>query len=329
MKRILILPLTIALLSSCEREVGVLNEQEEPRLVVNAMITASADSQQVHIHKTGLAHAEFAVSADVSILRNGVVTYSGASDERGSLMFSAKDFESMDEIAIEARHGQLHANARVIIPKPIIITGIDTMTVRVRRSSNNKNLERHTRYLVHLRQPGGLDAKQTHYYRVEVYKDILSFKKNSDQSTTEEHSIIVDADHDKFSYSSDPALSESENDSQEDLPIEFDWLAGVENKYHVFRDAYFVDGEYDLRLDLPYPYNASSRDWSQHVIIRIFSITETEYYYLQSLAVYTTLDKGTIFDTEPGITTNVEGGAGIFCVESVTEISFEEEHFSD
>ncbi len=217
-----------------------------------------------------------------------------------------------DEIAIDARHGDLHANARVKVPEPIIITGLDTMTVRVRSSSSNKKLELHTRYLVHLLQPEGCDAGQTHYYRAEVYKDILS--------------IAVDADHNQFSYSSDPALSESENDSQDDLPIEFDWLAGVANKYHVFRDAYFADGRYDLRLDLPYPYYASSKDWSQHVTIRICSITETEYYYLQSLAVYTTLDTGTIFDTEPGITSNVEGGAGAFCVESVSAISFIEEH---
>ncbi len=321
------MPLVLILLASCEREAGVLDEKEEPRLVVNAMITAGADSQQVHIRTTGLARAEHAAGADVGIRRNGMVAYSGVADERGSLMFSAEGFGPDDEITIDARHGSLHANARVKVPAPIIITGLDTMTVRVRRSSSNKNLEPHTRYLVHLRQPEGCDAEQTHYYRAEVYKDILSSTKTSDQSTTQEQSIVVDADHDQFSYSSDPALTESENDSQDDLPIEFDWLAGVENKYHVFRDVYFADGRYDLRLDLPYPYYASSRDWSQHVTIRIYSITETEYYYLQSLAVYTTLDAGTIFDTEPGITSNVEGGAGMFCVESVTDISFEEEHF--
>ena len=328
MKRILILPLTITLLASCEKEVGVLDEKEEPRLVVNAMITAGADSQQVHIRTTGLARAEYAAGADVSIQRNGMVAYSGTADERGSMMFSAKDFTPDDEIAIDARHGSLHANARVKVPAPIIITGLDTIMVRVRRNSSFTNLECHTRYLVHLRQPEGYDSNQTHYYRVEVYKDILSSKKASDQSPTEEQPNNVDADHDQFSYSSDPALSESENDSQDDLPIEFDWLAGVANKYHVFRDAYFVDGEYDLRLDLPYPFYASSRDWSQHVTIRIYSITETEYYYLQSLAVYTTLDTGTIFDTEPGITSNVEGGAGMFCVESVSAVSFMEEHLS-
>ena len=321
------MPLVLILLASCEREAGVLDEKEEPRLVVNAMITAGADSQQVHIRTTGLARAANASAAEVSILQNDMVAYSGIADKRGSLMFSAKGFAPDDEIAIVARYGSIHANARVRVPKPIIIMGLDTMTVRVRRSSSNKNLERHTRYLVHLRQPEGYDSKQTHYFRVEVYKDILSLKKTSDQTATEEQSIVVDADHDQFSYSSDPALTESENDSQDDLPIEFDWLAGVENKYHVFRDVYFADGRYDLRLDLPYPYYASSRDWSQHVTIRIYSITETEYYYLQSLAVYTTLDAGTIFDTEPGITSNVEVGAGMFCVESVTDISFEEEHF--
>jgi hypothetical protein len=315
MKRILLLPLAITLLASCEREVGLLDEREEPRLVVNAMITAGTDSQQVHICTTGLYHAEDAAGADVSILQNGTVAHTGYADESGSLVFSAKAFGSNDELAIEARHGNLHAGARVKVPAPIIITGLDTTTVRVRRSSSFTNLERHTRYLVHLQQPEGYDSRETHYYRAEVYKDILS--------------TTMDADHDQFTYSSDPALSESENDTQDDLPIEFDWLAGVGNKYHVFRDAYFVDGKYDLRLDLPYPFYASSRDWSQHVTIRIYSITETEYFYLQSLAVYTTLDKGTIFDTEPGITSNVEGGAGIFCVESVSTISFMEEHLSE
>ena len=46
----------------------MLDEKEEPRLVVNAMITAGADSQQVHIRTTGLARAENASAAEVSIL---------------------------------------------------------------------------------------------------------------------------------------------------------------------------------------------------------------------------------------------------------------------
>lgn len=56
-----------------------------------------------------------------------------------------------------------------------------------------------------------------------------------------------------------------------------------------------------------------------NIIVRIYSITKFEYDYLQALAAFKTLDFGTIFDTESGIPSNIKGGAGVFCIESLTE----------
>lgn len=327
MQRIIYLIMSLLLLTACEREIGELTEYESPRLVVNALITAQADSQVVHLSLTGLAHTSPVSNAEVCICRNGepFCNYTYGSDS--AYVLPTTHFEPGDQVSIDVRHAGHHAQASSVVPAPIIITGIDTLSVQAKRYKWSSDYDRHTRYLVHLQLPQGSPADQMQYFRVEVVKNIYTVSSYSlDGGMVSKVYLKTDDDHTQFGYWSDPALTETENVDQENMSVSFDWLDGIENIHHVFRSNYFQQGQYTLRLDLPEPYSYVHRlGMAQDVRIRIYAISRTEYNYMQALAAMHTLDIGTIYDSEPGVTTNVTGGAGIFCVESVTEVSFHED----
>lgn len=326
----------VLLLTACEREIGELTDYESPRLVVNALITAKADSQIVHLRLTGLAHTSYVSGAVVSISRNGQPFCQYTAEGDPAYMLPPTDFAPGDQVSIDvrseasalgARQGEHHAFASVEVPYPVIITGIDTMSVKAKRFKHSSSYERHTRYLVHLQLPEGNHADEMQYFRVEVLKNVYTVSTYSlDGDTVSEVNLMTNEDHTLFSYWGDPALTETENADQENMSVSFDWLDGIENIYHVFRSNYFENGEYTLRLDLPEPYfYAPQLGMAQDVRIRIYAISRTEYNYLQALAALKTLDSGTIYDGEPGITTNITGGTGIFCVESMAEVAFHED----
>lgn len=315
------------LLTACERELGELTEYESPRLVVNALITANADSQVVHLRLTGLAHVSYVSGANVSICRNGEPFCQYTTEGEPADVLPPTDFVPGDVVSIDVRQGEHHACATAEVPAPIIITGLDTMSVQAKRYKWSTDYERHTRYLVHLRLPEGSCDNEMHYFRAEIVKNIYTVSSFSyEGDTLSDVYLKTEDDHTQFSYWGDPALTETENADQENMSVSFDWLDGIQNIYHVFRSNYFENGEYTLRLDLPEPYfYLQSMGMAQDVRIRIYAISRTEYNYLQALAAMKTLDAGSLFDGEPGVTTNVTGGAGIFCVESMSEISFYED----
>lgn len=317
-------------LASCEQEIGEFTDYEAPRLVVNALITAGGENQQIRIHQTGITHVSTVTGAEVSMAVNGEVVFSQISNGEDSLVIAQNNFHPGDVVTISAHKGEMHASASAMVQEPVIITGVDTMLVKVKSSKWSQQLVPHTRYMVHLRLPEG-QPKETRYFRVEVVKDIhtTSMLSHDDElDTLVIGSVNTDTDHSRFNYAYDPALCETENADQEDYPVQIDWLAGVENLYHVFSSNFFDKGEYTLRLDLPHNLWSAGNGWDQHVRIRIYSISKTEYHYLQALSAAKYYERDVITNGEPMVPSNVTGGAGIFCVESVAEISFYENHFT-
>ena len=327
MKRFLYIIFTL-LLVSCEKEIGKLTDFEMPRLVVNALITAQDDSQQIRVRVTGLYHAEKVDGADVTLMLNGKEIYSHTTSSEDSLVISTKDFKVGDEVKVDVWKDAMHATASAKVLPPLQIVGMDTLTVMAKRFTTSRDLEPHTQLQVKLRLADGIEPKETYYYRVSVYKNVYTlFSWSLDgEGFVDAVSYRTENDHNSFSYASDAALSESEGVNQENMSVSFDWLEGVKNTYHVFRSNYFENGEYTLRLDFPAPFSGSQNGWSQDINVKVYAISRTEYNYLMALSAYKNLDHGTIYDTEPGITTNVVGGAGIFCVESVDSISFHDDH---
>lgn len=333
MKQYIYFILCSLLLVSCETKIGEFVDYEAPRLVVNALITAGGENQQLRIHKTGLTTPETVKGADISIAVNGDEIFSQVSNGEDSLLIANNDIRPGDLVTISAKKDDMLATASVEVPQPVIITGIDTMMVNVKHNSWTNELYPHTRYMVHLRLPETAQ-NDIQYFRVEVEKDIhtpavMSMDWNINEYVIDD--FRIEDDHSKFMYNYDPALTETENVDQEGFEVSFDWLEGVENLYHVFRSTFFEDGEYTLRLDLPrhaWWEGEGKGGWDQFVRIRIYSIPKIEYHYLQALSAAKYYERDIINNGEPMIPTNITGGAGIFCVESMAEITFHEDHLS-
>lgn len=332
MKQYIFILLTALLLVSCETKIGEFVDYESPRLVVNALITAGGENQQLRIHKTGLTTPELVKGADISIAVNGNEIFSQVSNGEDSLLIVQNDIRPGDLVTISAKKDKMHATALVEVPQPVIITGIDTMMVNVKQNSWSDEIYPHTRYMVHLRLPDTAQ-KDIQYFRVEVEKYVFTPAIMSNDSEAHRYKIDclrIEDDHSKFMHTYDPALSETENVDQEGFEVSIDWMEGVENMYHVFRSTFFENGEYTLHLDLPRQWWWENREmggWDQHVRIRIYSIPKIEYHYLQALSVAKYYERDIINNGEPMIPTNIKGGAGIFCVESMAEITFHEDHF--
>lgn len=327
MKRIVYLIVSVFCFISCEQEVGELTAYESPRLVVNALLSASDETQSIRIRQTGRMHAEMVDGADVTLSLNGSPFYHHVTSCEDSLLVPTHGFKVGDEVSIHVSREDMYAVASAEVLPPVIITGIDTLTVLAQRYSSSSGMEPHRRLLVHLRLPDEMDSSDTHFFRAEVVRRVIepaSYSLVGDR--VEEVSYKENTYFNTFSYASDPALCESEGLDQDKMPVSFDWLEGLKNIYHLFRSTYFKDREYTLHLDFPTPHFLSQYGWAQQVMIRIFSISRTEYNYLMALSAYKTLDSGTIYDTEPGITTNVKGGAGIFCIETMAVDSVYDDH---
>lgn len=327
MKHIIYFILCGLLLTSCEQEIGELTEYESPRLVVNAMLTAQQDEQPLRIRMTGLTEATRVDGAEVSLSLNGKPYCQQMTKGEDSLVVSTRDFVPGDVVGVEVRKDGMLATAQAVVPQPIMITGIDTTTVMASRYQWSNDMEPHRRLLIDLQQPEGTNPDETYYYRVEIYKDMIlpsSWSVVDDRITQVIYK--TDDDHQQFSFAGDPALSETSGLNQEDMAVSFDWLDGMSNLYYVMRSTYFEHGKYTLRLDFPYPFGAGKAGWAQEVRIRLYAISRTEYNYLMALSAYRSLDSETIYDSEPGITTNVVGGAGFFGVEMMTEVTFYDDH---
>ncbi len=324
MKKIIYFLMISLLLTSCEKEIGQLTDYEPSRLVVNALITAQSDNQSLWIRQTGVTQVQEVHDAEVTLSLNDVTIMQQTGTFADSIPVPAYKFHPGDVIKLAVCKDDMNATASTIVPNPVRITGIDTLTVKAKRYSYSTVYEPHTRYFVHLQLPEN-NIEEMQYFRVTIQKRIIT--PSSWQETDGVISNVTykeDNDHILFGYWSDPALCETENADQENMSISFDWLEGMQNIYHLFRSTYFQDGQYTLRLDLPSPI--VSHGWAQEVRIKVYTINRVEYNYLQAIAAMKTLDSGTLYDSEPGVTTNITGGAGIFSTSSVTEISFYEDH---
>lgn len=318
-------------LTACVQEIGEFTDHESPRLVVNTLITAGADNQQLRIHQTGMTHVETVEGAEIRLAVNDRELFRTLTAGEDSLVIGHNDLKPGDVVSLSAQKDEMHATASALVYEPIVITGLDTMMVNVKKYRGASHLTPHTRYLVHLRLPE-TDAPEVRHFRVEVAKEIrttASMEQDAQSGSLVITSLKTEDDHSLFSYSHDPALCETENADQSDFALELDWLAGVENRYHVFRSTFFRDGNYTLRLDLPRDvWFSKDGGWAQYVLIRVYAIPQIEYHYLQALSAAKYYERDVISNGEPMIPTNVTGGAGIFCVESVAEISFHEDHFT-
>ena len=296
--------------TSCEYEIGEVDESSKHQLIINALMTAQGQDNYVELNLTGTTKTTPVRNALVKIFINGSLAEEATSD---TCIYKIKSlFASGDKVRIEASDGQHIASAETTVPETVTVVSVDSADVRF----DNEN---YTRYFIKIKDPSSL--KETKYYRLSVVRE-----KNwvSGSSYIEDecfyYSYSTDIDN-KYSYYSDIALSEGMSKKSKDYENmdAIELVEEVKNVFGLFRSSYFSNGEYTLNIDLKEWWGLSQKGGTEDIHFKIRSIPESEYYYLQAVSVFQNYEEGVMLTPAPIVPSNVKGGTGIFSVSAMTE----------
>ena len=328
MKYLLPIYMFLFCLTACVQEIGELTEYEAPRLIVNSIFAVGDTTISVDVRMMGVTETRFVSDAQVTLRVNDGASYSLLPDERFRtyrLNDVRLSLQPGDRVEVYVQGGGQHVSASSIVQQPVIIAGMDTCTSSFPYNLNGMVYD-HTRCLVHLQMPENVDDMQ--YYRVEVVRKINVFKSDAAQDSSATPGYSTWPMKYNFYYGYDPALHEGHQLPQEKNDHGYDWFDQDENYFAVFRSVFFEQGRYTLTLDLERPNNTSAKQsgWEQTSTIRLYTISRTEFEYYKVLSAFVDYEPGLIFNSEPVFPTNIEGGTGIFGVESKAEITLYEKH---
>lgn len=145
MKHLLhILALTFAafVATSCEYEIGEVDESSKHQLIINALMTAQGQDNYVELNLTGTTKTTPVRNALVKIFINGSLAEEATSD---TCIYKIKSlFASGDKVRIEASDGQHIASAETSVPETVTVVSVDSADVRF----DNEN---YTRYFIKIK----------------------------------------------------------------------------------------------------------------------------------------------------------------------------------
>ena len=294
---------------SCENEIPFNLKENPPKLVINALINADSLTNILYLNLTGKEHSTDIANATVEVRVNGQLRETlrplpPATEGDTQCRFNITGtFSPGETVRIDAftDDGEYHAWAEAIVPeRPNEIGNIDTLLVPLK----------HYYYTVdYLRYKITLNDRhnENNFYRLIVEKRMTStiFDNVGRPSTQTEKRYGFISREDVVLTDGHPVTEDEEDNGM------FNTSANV---YGVFDDARFSNNSYVMTiysLATLEGFPTYTEDVKVDVIIRLLSITETEYYYLKALNL---LDSGSYDETVnepikyPG---NVNGGTGI------------------
>lgn len=309
--------LTIA---SCVNELPFSIKDNPPKLVMNALINADSLTNTLFLNLTGKESATHVKNTKVEVRVNGKLTetlHPQAPKADNDLQcrfnitgkFAPGDIVRLDALTDDGQH---HAWAEVTVPqRPNEIENIDTLTVPLTQGSYTED---YLRYRITIKDR----PNETNYYRIIVDKQTTLWGYNHEEGGSE---YIYWTKHSyRFIGREDIVLTEGQptNGDDEDNGM-FDT---VKNIYGVFDDSRFKNTSYTMKI-----YNRTNIETSDEpgffagmdVIIRLLSITETEYYYLKALNLLDSDAYDEIMSEPIKYPSNVHGGTGMIGI--TTEVS--------
>lgn len=319
---LIILIATLSIVS-CENELPFNIKDNPPKLVMNALINADSLTNVLYLNFTGKENVTHLQNVTVEVYVNGTMKENlrplpPRTDDDPQCRFNmTATFVPGDIVRIDARtdDGKYHAWAEVTVPQRLnAIESIDTLTVPLTR---NNYTEDYMRYKITFKDL----PDETNYYRIVVDKQMRLWGYNHEGG---EDKYIYWTKHLSYAFigREDIVLTDGQPSTGDDEDSGL--FDTVKNIYGVFDDARFKNTAYtmtvynSLYVDVGYDPNNGYYEGID-VIIRLLSITETEYYYLKALNL---VDSDAYDETinEPlRYPSNVHGGTGMVGIS--TEVS--------
>ena len=340
-KYILTISLLVFALLSCENDLPFDLGYDPPKLVINSLINANTDENDLYFGLTGREEATLSMEGGtVNVYVNGelkqtiIPKYSSPPELKPSeeywndywnqwyewartkpyRVLTDVKFSPGDKVRIEAttqdkRH---HAWGEEIVPKPLEITRMDTMMYTSK--IGNSSWENEKRY-IRLKITFTDTPNEKNYYRLVAQRENLYSGKSV---FTLNDTIIKRIYTEEIIIKEDVVLTDGRPVIDDDDNI----VSPPKNRCGVFDDSR-LNGEYTMTVSVPYvlPYgNAYPLNKIENVSatlrVRLLSISETQYYYLRALNIYDSSDYDEALNNPIRFPSNIKNGAGILGISS-------------
>jgi|GEM_PF-408331 len=308
----------LSIFTSCENEIRFDIKENTPKIVVNAMININFEENYIFVSKTGKDHTDSVDDATINIYVNDELreqltqfivpgkldsivyyNYHNPSDKKYKTCLR---FNPGDKVKIEvfADNNKYHAWAEDIIPKPLDIDNIDTLSF-AKDSATHIRLK--TTFTDH--------PDEINFYRLAIVQKTTFQIKNTDEgsdtsSIVEEYeeTIYIDTRQDRV-------LNNGKVSTDDDVVVQ------TENRYAVFDDKQ-LSPTYTMTTTFIRPDSYSYYFMKDVTVERVavefnvhlISITEMQYYYLKALNIIYDELYEEYFSMPVSFPSNVEGGVG-------------------
>ena len=317
--------------TSCENEIPFDIKENSPKLIVNAMININFEDNYIFVSKTGKDSTTSVTDATVNIYINDALRdkiteefvpeesdsihyfyYSNPSDKKYK---TSLRFNPGDKVKIEvfADNNKYHAWAEDIIPRPLEIDKIDTLTFTKDYHTNIRLKTTFTDY-----------PNERNFYRlVVVQKNGLHLKIKEEEADIP--GKFEEYEETKYMDTrQDPILNNGRVSTDDDI------FPQTENRYAVFDDKQ-LNSTHTMTTSFIRPNEYDSYYmWANSIIDRVsvefkvhlLSITEIQYYYLKALNIVNDDSYDEYLSMPVVYPSNVEGGVGIVGFSSGTNKTF-------
>jgi len=310
--------------TSCENEIPFNVKGRNPKLTLNAIIDINSEWNYIFLSKTGKDDIDSVYNATINIYINDELkeqlTKAAPPDSVlnpvDSLYYEVYDynyknkkyrtdlsFRPGDKVRIEAfaDDNKYHAWAEDVVPKPIEIEKIDTMSFVKDRST-----------YIRLRTTFTDFPNEKNFYRLALVQKTI-YHRNTKEEDTEDiytHSYNRDGENVIFmDISQDIVLNDGRVSTDSDI------FPKAENSYAIFNDTH-LNGTYTMTtsFDNPSDYYMGSNSRIDSISIdftvHLISITEMLYYYMKALNLTSSDSYDEYFSMPVSYPSNVQGGVG-------------------
>jgi hypothetical protein len=300
--------------SACQNEIPFDIKDNPPKLALHTLLESNTDKNEIYLSWTGRDRATLVNDPVINIYVNNELKDPLLNDlgQTSHIFYNANyyttgvNFSPGDRVKVEvfADNGKHHAWAEDVIPQPVEIEKVDTMTYteKTRFGTEYKNMRIKITFTD--------NPNEKNYYRLTVQQNDTVFGLSP---VTQNDTIFISKNYQTLITREDFVLTDGQPSSDENNEPFFQ----TKNQSCIFDDTQ-LNGTYTMTvgwriIDYSRSYYLSkvTRE-SKNIIVGLSTLTEWQYYYLKAINIRG-YDKNSDFLTQPiSFPDNIQGGVGFF-----------------
>ncbi len=330
MKKLIYLAFILFTFVSCENDMPFNVKDNQPKLIINALLEASKEENEINIALTGKDKVTNIKNAQIDLYLNGVLKEQITTPEKSSTVENYSCYKTrikfkpddIIKIDVTANDGEYHAWAEDIVPHPINIEKAET-SIFTKQTSYWASLEKYLKAKTTFTD----NQQGVNYYRISMdfdftietispytHKDTIIYRKGASDLIVDEDIVLTDGQ---------PSVNDDDNDV----------FNPIYNEYGVF-DNSRINGTYTMTTSMSIPYYTAGLIFDGNMWydgmnkrvevtgrIKLMSISKMQYLYLRALNIYDSVDYDDYFNLPVKFPSNVQGGVGIVGICSGNEFT--------